>query len=176
MSERRCESMKDVEFLKVNKILENSYIGVDVFHVFTTSFGRLSGGLYTSCAVSQITELANRFQPLTRKTRIVGEGLPRYATCPSLTRQEQNLMRTYSSGSPSPKPMRNCVMAVFAELPNCDSVRNPVPTYIFVLSPLSTQGRCFQRSYVRATARTSSRAHGSKRFNNQVLMKAITTN
>ena len=42
MPERRCENMKDVEFLKINKILDNSFIGVDIFHVFTTSFGRLS--------------------------------------------------------------------------------------------------------------------------------------
>ena len=34
--------MKDVEFLKIDKILDNSFIGVDLFHVFTTSFGRLS--------------------------------------------------------------------------------------------------------------------------------------
>ena len=34
--------MKDVEFLKIIKILDNSFIGVDIFHVFTMSFGRLS--------------------------------------------------------------------------------------------------------------------------------------
>ena len=61
MPERRGENMKDVEFLEVNKILDNSFIGLDIFRVFTTSFGRLPGSFQTSCAVWQITELAPCF-------------------------------------------------------------------------------------------------------------------